>query len=211
MTECGSYQTAKQQNRKHNVSSSDSWIKLNMSHLNSSKIIFSAKPWLCLHGCTSKKKRSSMLHLAEDSTDIFVSRWTLLWENDGNATLIDYRPRSLITTESELEQECERDWKSWLIAEFPRIMISDQIKHSLTQTALKRSRMKNLIFIVFSLIKTVWRQESLIFRFAAVEHLRSHSTSYRETRFFLVPEQPMWSRRRLTTDWNQRCLSFENY
>ena len=127
MTKCGAHQTTRQQNRKHNASSDDSLIKLKRSHLSFSKITFSAKPWLCICRCTSKKKRLLMLFLAEDSTDIFVSGWTPLWKNDESFTWIDYWPCSLNNTKNELKQAGERDWKSGLIVEFPIIILAVQI------------------------------------------------------------------------------------
>ena len=69
-----------------------------------------------------------MLYLAEDSTDIFVSGWILLWENDENAIWIAYRPCSLINSENELKRDCKSDWKSGPFVEFPIIMIFDQIE-----------------------------------------------------------------------------------
>ena len=128
------YQTTKQQNRKHNASSGDSSIKLKRSHLNCSKTAFSAKPCLCISECTSKKKRSSMLYLAKDSTEIFVSGWTLLWQNDENAIWIVYRTCWTKNTKNELRKERERNWKSGLIVDFPIIMISDQNKSTHTHT-----------------------------------------------------------------------------
>ena len=132
MTKCDGYQTTKQQNQKHSASFVDSSIKLKRSHLNCSKTAFSAKPCLCISECTSKKKRSSMLYLAEDSTDIFVSGWTLVWQNDGNAIWIVYWTCWTNNTKNELRKERERDWKSGLIVEFPIIMISDQNKSTHT-------------------------------------------------------------------------------
>ena len=135
MMKYGGYQTTKQQNRKHNASSGDSLIKLKRSHLNCSKTAFSAKPCLCISECTSTKKRSSMLYLAEDSTDIFVSGWTLVWQKDENAIWIVYRTCWTKNTKNELRKERERDWKPGLIVDFPIIMISDQIKHSHTHNS----------------------------------------------------------------------------
>ena len=128
MTKCDGYQTKRQQNQKHSASFIDSSIKLQRSHPNSSKITFSAKQCPCIFECTSKKKRSSMLYLAEDSTDIYVIGWTLPCKNDENAIWIDYQPCSWNSTESELKQARERDWKSGLIVEFPIIILSVHIK-----------------------------------------------------------------------------------
>ena len=133
MTKSDGYRTTSQQNRKHNASFGDSSTNLKRSHPNSSKITFSTKLCLCICECTSKKKRSSMLYLAEGWTDIPVNGWTLLLKNDENTIWIDYRPCSRNNTESTLKQARERDWKSGLIVEFSIIILSAQIK-ALTHT-----------------------------------------------------------------------------
>ena len=96
----------------------------------------------------------------EDSTNISMSERSLLWTKDNNAIWIYHRPCSLISTENELKQKCERDWKSGRIVESPIITDSDQIKHLHAHiepnvSATKYHNTKNILYAIAEMPNTL--------------------------------------------------------